>query len=29
VARACELVKFARTQGYQVDELIEIIERVG
>jgi GntR family transcriptional regulator len=29
VARARELVRFARTQGYQVDELIRIIEDVG
>ena len=29
VARARDLVRFARTQGYQVDELIRIIEDVG
>jgi GntR family transcriptional regulator len=29
VARARELVRFARTQGYQVDELIRIIEEVA
>src|SRR5207244_12367738 len=29
VARARELVRFARTQGYQLDELIRIIEDVG
>jgi GntR family transcriptional regulator len=29
VARARELVRFARTQGYRVDELIRIIEDVG
>src|SRR5919198_6269744 len=29
VARARELVEFARTEGYRVDELIEIIESVG
>jgi GntR family transcriptional regulator len=29
VARARELVEFARKEGYRVDELIEIIERVG
>ena len=29
VARARDLVRFARTQGYQVDELIQIIEEVG
>jgi GntR family transcriptional regulator len=29
VARARELVRFARTQGYKVDELIRIIEDVG
>jgi GntR family transcriptional regulator len=27
VARARELVEFARTQGYRVDELVEIIEQ--
>jgi GntR family transcriptional regulator len=29
VARARELVEFARKEGYRVDELIEIIENVG
>lgn len=29
VARARELVEFARTQGYRVDELVEIIEHAG
>jgi GntR family transcriptional regulator len=29
VARARELVHFARQQGYRVDELVEIIESVG
>jgi GntR family transcriptional regulator len=29
VARARELVRFARAQGYRVDELITIIERLG
>ena len=29
VERAKELVAFARRQGYQVDELVEIIQRVG
>src|SRR6059058_3878705 len=29
VARARELVRFAREQGYRVDELLEIIENVG
>ncbi len=29
VARARELVEFARTEGYRVDEVIEIIESVG
>ena len=29
VARARELVRFARTHGYRVDELVEIIENVG
>jgi GntR family transcriptional regulator len=29
VARARELVEFARVEGYRVDELIEIIESVG
>jgi hypothetical protein len=29
VARARELVEFARREGYRVDELIEIIESVG
>jgi GntR family transcriptional regulator len=29
VARARELVEFARVEGYRVDELIEIIETVG
>jgi GntR family transcriptional regulator len=29
VARTQELVRFARTQGYKVDELIRIIEEVG
>ena len=29
IARARDLVRFARTQGYQVDELIRIIEDVG
>ena len=28
VQRARELVEFARTQGYRVDELVEIIEDV-
>src|SRR5262245_25536336 len=27
--RAKELVTFARRQGYQVDELVEIIQRIG
>jgi len=27
--RARELVRFARQQGYKVDELVEIIESVG
>ena len=29
IARAKELVEFARRQGYRVDELVEIIEEVG
>ena len=29
VARARELVRFARTHGYRVDELVRIIENVG
>jgi GntR family transcriptional regulator len=29
VARARELVRFARQQGYRVDELVQIIESVG
>ena len=29
VQRARELVAFARSQGYQMDELVEIIESVG
>jgi GntR family transcriptional regulator len=29
VARARELVRFAREQGYRVDELIEIVESVA
>ena len=29
VARARELVRFARTHGYRVDELVGIIENVG
>ena len=29
VARARELVRFAREQGYRIDELIRIIEEVG
>ena len=29
IARARELVRFARQQGYRLDELIEIIEDVG
>lgn len=29
IARAKELVAFARQQGYRVDELVEIIEGVG
>ena len=29
VKRARELVAFARSQGYRVDELVEIIESVG
>jgi GntR family transcriptional regulator len=29
VARARELVEFARAQGYRVDELVEIIEHAG
>ena len=29
VARAKELVEFARRQGYRLDELVEIIEDVG
>jgi GntR family transcriptional regulator len=29
VQRAKELVAFARKQGYQLDELVEIIEQVG
>jgi GntR family transcriptional regulator len=29
VARARELVTFARQQGYRLDELVEIIEDVG
>ncbi len=29
LARARELVRFARQQGYRTDELIKIIERVG
>ena len=29
VQRARELVEFARHQGYQLDELVEIIENVG
>lgn len=29
VARAKELVRFAREQGYRVDELVRIIQQVG
>jgi len=29
VARARDLVRFARQQGYRLDELLEIIENVG
>jgi GntR family transcriptional regulator len=29
VARARELVEFARAQGYRIDELVEIIEHAG
>ena len=29
VQRAKELITFARSQGYQLDELVEIIEQVG
>jgi GntR family transcriptional regulator len=29
VARARELVRFARRQGYRLDELVKIIENVG
>jgi GntR family transcriptional regulator len=29
VQRARELIAFARSQGYQLDELVEIIEQVG
>ena len=29
VQRARELITFARSQGYQLDELVEIIEQVG
>jgi GntR family transcriptional regulator len=29
VARARELVRFARQRGYRVDELVGVIERVG
>jgi GntR family transcriptional regulator len=29
IARARELVHFARRQGYRIDELVEIIEDVG
>ena len=29
VARARELVEFAREQGYRVDELVEIVESVA
>ena len=29
IARAKELVEFARRQGYRLDELVEIIEDVG
>ncbi len=29
IARAKELVDFARKQGYRLDELLEIIEDVG
>lgn len=29
IARARELVRFARTQGYRTDELVKIIESVG
>jgi GntR family transcriptional regulator len=29
VQRAKELIAFARSQGYQLDELVEIIENVG
>ena len=29
VQRAKELVEFARSQGYRLDELVEIIEEVG
>jgi hypothetical protein len=29
VQRAKELVAFARSQGYRLDELVEIIEEVG
>ena len=29
VQRARELVEFARSQGYRLDELVEIIEDVG
>ena len=29
IARARELVEFARRQGYRLDELVEIIEEIG
>lgn len=29
VQRARELISFARQQGYQLDELVEIIEQIG
>jgi hypothetical protein len=29
VQRAIELISFARSQGYQLDELVKIIEQVG
>jgi len=29
VAQARELVRFARTQGYRLDELVQIVESVG
>jgi len=29
IARARDLVRFARTQGYRTDELIELIESLG